>query len=124
MLVFARETGDPDVLVVAASARARLALVRKELPLARHWLESATDDLGATPLFLWIESPVLTLIRVSTSSMRAPTMRDKHKGFLWGVWLAGTLPAATGADLAGKQWRAGPELFGRIFQTERRQIRA
>ena len=43
-------------------------------------------------------------------------MRDKQNGFLWGVGLAGTLPTATAADVAGKQWRAGPELFGGVIR--------
>ena len=43
-------------------------------------------------------------------------MRNKQNGFLWGVGLAGTLPTATAADVAGKQWRAGPELFGGVIR--------
>lgn len=61
---FARESADPDVQVVAASAGARLALLRAESEAARRWLQGATDGLIAAPLFIWIESPVLTLTRV------------------------------------------------------------
>jgi hypothetical protein len=43
-------------------------------------------------------------------------MTDKHNGYLWGVGLAGTVPTATDDDLAGDQWRFGPELFGGIIR--------
>jgi len=44
------------------------------------------------------------------------TSKAEHKGFFWGVGLAGTLPTATSDDLAGDQWRFGPELFGGIIR--------
>ena len=44
-------------------------------------------------------------------------MKENHKGLLWGVGIAGTLPTATESDIAGKQWRAGPEFFGGIIRT-------
>lgn len=43
-------------------------------------------------------------------------MKTKKNGFLWGVGAAGTLPTATESDLAGKQWRLGPELFGGVIR--------
>ena len=43
-------------------------------------------------------------------------MKTKKSGFLWGVGAAGTLPTATTSDVAGKQWRLGPELFGGIIR--------
>jgi hypothetical protein len=43
-------------------------------------------------------------------------MKDKKDGLLWGVGAAGTLPTATDSDVAGKQWRLGPELFGGIIR--------
>ncbi|MDH3925415.1 MAG: hypothetical protein OET41_12490 [Xanthomonadales bacterium] len=43
-------------------------------------------------------------------------MKDKHNGVLWGVGMAGTLPTATSDDLANKQWRLGPEVFGGIVR--------
>ena len=43
-------------------------------------------------------------------------MKTKKTGFLWGVGAAGTLPTATTSDVAGKQWRLGPELFGGIIR--------
>lgn len=43
-------------------------------------------------------------------------MKTKKDGFLWGVGAAGTLPTATDSDVAGKQWRFGPELFGGILR--------
>ncbi|MGB5718838.1 MAG: hypothetical protein WBN81_17315 [Gammaproteobacteria bacterium] len=43
-------------------------------------------------------------------------MKTKKTGYLWGVGGAGTLPTATDADVAGKQWRLGPELFGGVIR--------
>ncbi len=43
-------------------------------------------------------------------------MKTKKAGFLWGLGAAGTLPTATDSDLAGKQWRLGPELFGGVIR--------
>ncbi|MCP3880943.1 MAG: hypothetical protein GY701_21485 [Sulfitobacter sp.] len=43
-------------------------------------------------------------------------MKTKKDGFLWGIGGAGTLPTATDSDVAGKQWRLGPELFGGIIR--------
>jgi hypothetical protein len=44
------------------------------------------------------------------------TDKKEKKGYLWGVGLAGTLPTATDDDLAGDQWRAGPEFFAGIIR--------
>ena len=44
------------------------------------------------------------------------TMKDKQNGFLWGIGMAGTFPSATDDDLAGDQWRLGPEVFGGILR--------
>ena len=44
------------------------------------------------------------------------TMKTQHCGFLWGTGIAGTLPTATDDDLAGDQWRLGPEFFGGILR--------
>jgi len=44
-------------------------------------------------------------------------MKDKHKGYLWGMGLAGTLPIATDSLSGGNQWRFGPELFGGVLQS-------
>ena len=43
-------------------------------------------------------------------------MQTKKTGFLWGFGAAGTLPTATDSDVAGKQWRLGPELFGGVIR--------
>lgn len=43
-------------------------------------------------------------------------MNTKTSGFLWGVGAAGTLPTATSSELAGKQWRLGPEVFGGVIR--------
>jgi hypothetical protein len=45
------------------------------------------------------------------------TMTSKTNGYLWGYGMAGTLPTATDDDLAGDQWRAGPEIFGGIIRS-------
>ena len=43
-------------------------------------------------------------------------MKTKQEGYLWGVGMAGTLPTATDNNLAGDQWRLGPEFFGGIIK--------
>jgi hypothetical protein len=43
-------------------------------------------------------------------------MKTKHKGFLWGIGAAGTLPTATDSTLGGAQWRLGPEFFGGVVR--------
>ena len=43
-------------------------------------------------------------------------MQGKHKGWLWGVGAAGTLPTATEDDLGNDQVRLGPEVFGGIIR--------
>ncbi|MGB5408708.1 MAG: hypothetical protein WBN43_18205 [Thiogranum sp.] len=43
-------------------------------------------------------------------------MKTKKTGYLWGIGGAGTLPTATDSDVAGKQWRIGPELFGGVIR--------
>lgn len=35
----------------------------------------------------------------------------EKSGLLWAIGMVGTLPTATGAGIAGKQWRLGPELL-------------
>ncbi len=44
-------------------------------------------------------------------------MRGDHKGYLWGMGLAGTLPIATDSLSGGNQWRFGPELFGGVLRS-------
>ena len=43
-------------------------------------------------------------------------MKTKKEGYLWGIGLAGTLPTATDDEIAGDQWRFGPEFFGGIIR--------
>jgi hypothetical protein len=45
------------------------------------------------------------------------TMKADHKGYLWGMGLAGTLPIATDSLSGGNQWRFGPELFGGVLRS-------
>jgi hypothetical protein len=45
------------------------------------------------------------------------TMTSKTNGYLWGYGTAGTLPTATDDDLAGDQWRVGPEIFGGFIRS-------
>jgi hypothetical protein len=43
-------------------------------------------------------------------------MKEKGRGFLWGIGIAGTIPAATNSALGGSQWRFGPEIFGGLVR--------
>ncbi len=45
------------------------------------------------------------------------TDKDKGKGYLWGMGMAGTLPIATHDLSGGNQWRFGPELFGGLLRS-------
>jgi len=40
----------------------------------------------------------------------------EKSGFLWALGMVGTLPSATDSDIAGKQWRFGPEALFAKFE--------
>lgn len=40
----------------------------------------------------------------------------EKSGFLWALGMVGTLPTATDSDVAGKQWRLGPEALFAKFE--------
>ena len=63
-LVFARETGDFQMIAIAHSAQARLALLQGDLCLASQWLHAFEDTPDASTLFCWLEVPVMTKVRI------------------------------------------------------------
>jgi LuxR family maltose regulon positive regulatory protein len=67
LLAFAREVGESESLAVAASSRARLALLSGgEVDEARGWASAAGPAQPTSlEIFLWLEVPQLTQARVS-----------------------------------------------------------
>jgi LuxR family maltose regulon positive regulatory protein len=62
---FARTTGDPEHLAVTRSGHARLALARGDVDGAARWAQSFDDEeRPAATLFIWLENPVITWLRV------------------------------------------------------------
>ena len=61
---FAHETNDALTLSVAHSARARVALLRGDLPSALDWAQSLRETSLPMELFLWLEVPSITRARV------------------------------------------------------------
>jgi LuxR family maltose regulon positive regulatory protein len=67
LLAFAQATENPEHLAAARSGRARLALAREDVDAAARWAEMfEEEDRPATTLFIWLDNPVLTWIRVLT----------------------------------------------------------
>lgn len=64
MVEFAEELQDPLYMIVARSCRARIALMRNELTLAQEWEKSAGETLTMAGLFMWLEVPTITQVRV------------------------------------------------------------
>jgi LuxR family maltose regulon positive regulatory protein len=67
LLAFAREVGESEALAVAASSRARLALLSSgEMGETRGWASAAGPAQPTSlEIFLWLEVPQLTHARVS-----------------------------------------------------------
>lgn len=64
VLEFARETNDSLILSVAQSARARVSLLRGDLPSALDWAQSFRETPLPMELFFWLEVPSITRARV------------------------------------------------------------
>lgn len=90
--------------------RGRRVIFRPAIPVLFDQPVFNADKLGFDQADTALGDITFDLVYAGTE------MKSKHNGVLWGVGLAGTLPTATVADVAGKQWRAGPELFGGIIR--------
>jgi LuxR family maltose regulon positive regulatory protein len=64
LLQFADETTDPNHINVARSAKARLDLAQGNLESALEWLHSFEGIASVPQMFMWLEVPVLTKVRV------------------------------------------------------------
>lgn len=64
LLQFARETGDPQLLTIALSGQARVALVQGHVELAKQWLQSFDEDIVTPLTSFWLEEPSITKARV------------------------------------------------------------
>ncbi len=64
LLKFIKETGQQQLLVVAQSGQARLALEQGDLELAADWVHFFDEIPSASSMFLWLENPAMTKARV------------------------------------------------------------
>ena len=64
LLNFTLEFNDPELLDVVRSGQARLALAQGDKEAAIQWLESFNQKPFAPSIFIWLETPVITQIRV------------------------------------------------------------
>jgi len=64
MLAYAKQGNDLDLLYVAQSARARLALNRGDTDAALRWALSHEVAVDAASLVVWLENPAITRARV------------------------------------------------------------
>jgi len=61
---FTLEFNDPELLEVVRSGQARLALAQGDKEAAIRWLQSFNKESFAPSIFIWLENPVITQIRV------------------------------------------------------------
>jgi LuxR family maltose regulon positive regulatory protein len=65
LVSFAREKGDPSYIAVADSCRARISLLKGDLPAAAmQWAESVDGSAVPMELFVFLEVPQITRARV------------------------------------------------------------
>jgi LuxR family maltose regulon positive regulatory protein len=64
LLEFVEEMGDPQMVDVAESCRARLALLLGDLESANRWAQSFEAEPQAIGAFFWLEVPLITQTRV------------------------------------------------------------
>jgi LuxR family maltose regulon positive regulatory protein len=64
MMEFALETKDPNGLVIARSAKARLSTIRGNLEPGAEWMQSFDEPFHHSSLFVWLELPHATRCRV------------------------------------------------------------
>lgn len=64
LLDFTLEFNDPELLDVVRSGQARLALAQGDKKAAIQWLQSFNQKSFAPSIFIWLETPVITQIRV------------------------------------------------------------
>jgi len=62
--VFVSETGDPANQILANSCQARIDLLQGNTESAMNWANSYKDTPGLFDLFLWLEVPAITRIRI------------------------------------------------------------
>ena len=61
---FILEFNEPELLDVFHSGQARLALAQDDMESASQWLQSFNKTPFAPSMFIWLETPVITQIRV------------------------------------------------------------
>ncbi|MFZ1538992.1 MAG: hypothetical protein WAT23_16630, partial [Chromatiaceae bacterium] len=76
MLAYAKQGNDLDLLYVAQSARARLALNRGDTDAASRWALSHEVAVDAASLVVWLENPAITRARVLVAIEAYDTYRE------------------------------------------------
>ncbi len=64
LMEFVSETGDPVDLLIANSAKARIALLQNDLDTALSWAEEFTEKPTFAGMFFWLEVPWITKAKV------------------------------------------------------------
>jgi len=64
LLKFAQDIGQPELIHVAQSGQARLALAQGNLNLAMEWSSSYDEPFIAPSMFFWLENPAITQARI------------------------------------------------------------
>ncbi len=78
LLDFIKETGQTQLLAVAQSGQARLALAQGDLNLASDWLQSFDGKPFIPTMSLWLENPVITQIRVLLAIASPETLKQAN----------------------------------------------
>jgi len=68
LLTFTYETNDAQLLIIARSGQARLALAQGDLESAKRWLKTFNEAPVIPSMFIWLEVPFVTQVRVLIAS--------------------------------------------------------
>ena len=79
LLKFTQEIGQSELIHVAQSGQARLALAQGNLNLAMKWLNSYDEPIIAPTMFFWLENPVITQARIMLAIGSPDTLQRANK---------------------------------------------
>jgi LuxR family maltose regulon positive regulatory protein len=75
-LGFAQQSNNPNYVVLARSAQARLSLLQGDLESAVRWLETADISSDAGTMLFWLEMPRITQCRVLVAQGAEASLRE------------------------------------------------